>query len=115
MSTSISSSPSPLDIPSVLAEFDSSGQSAASFARSKGLAPWKLYGALRRRSGKPRIRRSASSTELPAFLPLRVVDSKPASSPAPLELVLAGGHHLLIGPDFDAVILRRLLAALAPC
>jgi hypothetical protein len=115
MSNSILSRPSPIDIQSLLAEFDASGQSAASFARSRGMAIWRLHYALRRRSGRPRRRRGALPAELPALLPVRVVDSKPASSPAPLELVLAGGHRLLIGADFDSVALRRLLGVLAPC
>jgi len=115
MSNTIPLRPSSIDIQSLLAEFDASGQSAASFARSRGVATWRLHYALRRRSGKARKGRGALHAELPALLPVRVVDPKPASSPAPLELVLAGGHRLLIGADFDALTLRRVLEALAAC
>lgn len=107
--------PPRIDFHSLLREFDASGQSAASFARSRGIATWRLYHALQRRSGKPRARRSLQRAALPALIPVRVVDPRPASSPAPLELVLAGGHRLLIGSDFDAELLRRLLGALAQC
>ena len=115
MSTSTPSSPSSPDINSLLAEFDASGQSAAAFARSRGIASWKLYNALTRRSGRLRRQRHVTRSDQPALLPVRVVDANPPKSPAPLELVLAGGHRLLIGADFDAELLRRVLGALAQC
>jgi hypothetical protein len=113
MSHSISPSPSPIDIKSLLSEFDASGLRAAAFARSKGLPPWKLYGALRRRSGKVRARSARARLKEPAFVPVRVVDAQASSSP--LELLLAGGHRLLLGPDFDVSTLRRLLEVFAAC
>ena len=85
MSTSISSSPSPIDIQGLLTEFDSSGQSAAAFARSKGLAPWKIYNALQRRSGNLRARRRRSRPEKSALLPVRFVDANAGTLPGPLE------------------------------
>lgn len=115
MSNSTPSSPSAIDIKALLFEFDSSGQSAAAFARSKGLPPWKLYNALRRRSGKVRSLRCAARAERNALLPVHVVDAQPTKQPAAMELVLVGGHRLLIGADFDAMTLRRLVGALAPC
>jgi len=110
MSTSPTSRPSPLDVQALLAEFDASGQSAAAFARSRGIRTWRIYHALNRRSGKRRSRKSS-----PALVPVHVVESKPAVQGAPLELVLAHGHRLLIGPEFDPDLLRRVLEALAPC
>lgn len=115
MSNSISSTPSPIDLQAVLSEFDASGQSAAAFARSKGLPAWKIYGALQRRSGKVRSRRSAARGGRSVLLPVHVVDAQPAKRSAALELVLSGGHRLLIGADFDALTLRRLIEALSPC
>lgn len=114
MSTSIPPTPPSPDIPTLLAEFDNSGQSAAAFARSKGLPPWKLYGALRRRSGKIPVRRRRPAGAR-AFLPVRVVDVKPSAGPVGLELLLVGGHRVILGPDFDIAILRRLVQALGPC
>ena len=115
MSNSTPSSPSTIDFKALLVEFDSSGQSVAAFARSKGLAPWKLYNALRRRTGELRTRRGASRAERSALLPVHLVDAKPAVQPAVMELVLAGGRRVLISPDFDAPALRRLVEALAQC
>ena len=111
MSNSTSPSLSPIDVQSLLAEFDRSGQRPAAFARSKGLPPWKIYGALQRRSGKRRVRGAREQSN--ALLPVHVVSDQPGRSGAPLELVLAGGHRVLLGPDFDAPTLQRLLAALA--
>jgi hypothetical protein len=42
---------------------------------------------------------------------VRLVDAQAANSPAPPELLLAGGHRLLIGADFDAAALHRSLGA----
>ena len=114
MSDTPSPIPSPIDIQSLLAEFDSSGQSAGAFARSRGIAPWRIYNALQRRSGKLRARRRRAAEDR-VLLPVRVVDAKPASGTVGLELVLAGGHRVALRPDFDVATLRRLLGALASC
>lgn len=115
MSNSTPSSPTAIDIQGFLVEFDFSGQSAAAFARSKGLAPWKLYNALGRRSGKVRSLRAAGRAKRNALLPVHMIDAPSAKPPSAMELVLAGGHRLLIGADFDALTLRRLVEALAQC
>lgn len=107
MSTTPSSRPAPLDIASLLADFDASGQSAAAFARSRGIRTWRLYHALNRRSGK--LRRRACKA---AFVPVKVVEPLPIASPRSLELLLAVGHRLRIGSDFDAALLRRVVEAL---
>ena len=109
MSTTSSSRLAPLDISSLLADFDASGQSAAAFARSRGIRTWRLYHALNRRSGKLRRRERKA-----AFVPVKVIESLPVSSGS-LELLLAGGHRLRIGTDFDAVLLRRVVEALGTC
>ena len=99
----------------LLVEFDSSDQSASGFARARGIAVWRMYHALQRRSGKVRSRIPAARASSNALLAVRVVSAKPASAPASLELILAGGQRVVIGPDFDACLLRRVLEALAPC
>jgi hypothetical protein len=114
MSTLISASTSPIDIKSVLSEFDSSGQSVAAFARSRGIAPWKLHYALARRAGKRRPLSQPRSAK-PDFIPVRVIESKPTSTAAPLELLLAGGHRLRISSNFDPEHLRRVVEALSRC
>lgn len=65
------SASSPVDFTTLLAEFDCSGQSAAAFARSKGLAPWKVYNALQRRTGKLRSRQAAARAARSVLLPVR--------------------------------------------
>lgn len=115
MSNSNPATPSPIDSKALLVEFDSSGQSAAAFARSKGLPSWRIYNALQKRSGTVRARRLAARAQSNALLPVHIVDAKPAPRLAAMELLLAGGHRLLIGSDFDVPTLRRLLGALAQC
>ena len=112
MSASNLPSPSSLDLNSLLTDFDASGQSAASFARLRGIPSWKLYNALSRRRGKVRRARDATRSDRPALIAVRVTEAK---APAPLELLVAGGHRLLISADFDADLLRRVVGALAQC
>jgi len=115
MSNSIPATSSPIDSRALLTEFDSSGLNAAAFARSKGLPSCRIYNALQRRSGKLRARRLAARAQSNALLPVHVIDAKPAPQPAAMELLLARGHRVLIGSDFDVPTLRRLLGALAQC
>ena len=83
------------DIPTLLAEFDASGQSAAAFARSRDIGVWRLHYALSRRGKLPSPSRPTPSAG-PALIPVRLLESKPASSPSSLELLLSGGHRLRI-------------------
>jgi hypothetical protein len=116
MSTISTAGSSAIDLEALLVEHDASGLSTAAFARAKGIPAWKLYGALHRRSGKRRARHSAERVAGPsAFVPVRVTVPGAPNSGARLELVLHGGHRLLIGADFDAQLLRRVLEALSPC
>lgn len=116
MSTSTSGSPSSIDFASLLAEFDASGQSAAAFARSRGIASWRIYHALNRRKGRVRPRPGLPNAGRPTFVPVQVIPAAaPERAAATLLIELVGGHRLRIGPDFDAVLLRRVLAELAQC
>ena len=116
MNPSKATSASSIDFPSLLVEFDSSGQSAAAFARARDIAPWRMYSALNRRNGKKRPRQVAAAPSSPALIPVRVMPDAGGARPcSALELELAGGHRLRIGAEFDAVLLRRVLEALAPC
>ena len=115
MSNSTSPGPPPIDFNALVSKFDASGLSAAGFARSKGLASWRIYRALQKRSGKLSTRRLATRAQSNALLPVHVVDARPAPKLAAMEILLAGGHRALVGNDFDAPTLRRLLAALAQC
>ena len=93
----------------LLAELTASGLSTAAFARSRGLPPWKLYNAL-----QVRARRAAKKSRGTALIPVRVKEPRPMRAMS-FELLLAGGHRLLVPEDFDADALRRLMGALAGC
>jgi hypothetical protein len=108
--------PESVDVPTLLAEFDASRQTPAAFARSRGLAPWRVYNALNRRKAIARRTAAAVNAARPALLPVRVVaDSAGTRASSGLEIELAGGHRLRIGADFDAELLRRVLGALSRC
>lgn len=106
------------DVAALLSEFDASGQTAAAFARTRGLEPWRVYNALKRRKSIAQRAAARLNSARPALLPVRVVPdtvAARASPPACLVLELAGGHRLRIGSDFDADLLRRVLGALGRC
>ena len=109
--TPISSS----DIKVLLSEFDASGHDAASFARARGIAVWRLRYALDRRAGKPRPQTTAKRRRQSMFVPAQVVDRASPSASSSLELLLAGGHRLRISADFDPEHLRRVVEALSRC
>ena len=103
-----------IDLDRLLDELALSGLSTAAFARERRIAPWRLYNALRRRSGKATRRSRKASRD--AFLPVRLkdLDSTPRSR-ATLELVLSPGYRLLLSADFDEAAVRRLLCVLRTC
>jgi hypothetical protein len=64
--------------------------------------------------------RAPARTEVPRFLPVRVVespaDSKPerplAVTPPPIQVLLRVGLRIAVGPGFDPEVLRRVGAAM---
>ncbi len=93
----------------LLSEQKESGQSITAFCRERALPVWQFY------EWKKRLCAAASSfvavevsgTETAvALLPTVPVPS------APIEIRLRGGRSLLVGPDFEASHLRRLLTVL---
>jgi len=95
----------------LVAELPSSGMSTAAFARKHGVPPWKLYNARQVSTGRKRQRKRAKRTEL---VPVRLQDVADERG-APLELMLSGGHRLLIPGNFNEQALRRLMGVLAGC
>ena len=95
----------------LLSEQQTSGQTIAGFCRERMLPVWQFY-EWRKRLG--------AKTE--SFVAVEVVAAEPAplpTAPPPvpgtsLEIRLRGGRSLLVGPDFDAAHLRRLLQVLEP-
>jgi transposase len=100
------------DTQALLTEFNASGESAARFARSRGVAMRKLRYALSRRAG-PRPRSRSKAITRPDLVPVQIIEPTPATGTAPLELLLAGGHRVRISADFDAELLRRVVGALS--
>ncbi len=101
----IPAQPKTPDLAQLLVELDKSGMSTSAFAREHGLPAWKLYYALKARA---KLR-----TPKPAIIPVRVTNATDRSTP--LELVLSGGHRLLVPTNFDESSLRRLMGVLAGC
>jgi hypothetical protein len=86
-----------------------SGLSVRAFCKQHGLSQPSFY-AWRRTL-------AAREAALPAFVPVEVLPEPRALFPSDsaacgLELLLAGGRLLRIGPGFDGPTLRRLLAVL---
>lgn len=94
----------------LLTEQKATGQSIAAFCRDRALPVWQFY------EWKKRL----CPSEPGPFVAVEVVASETAETgtpaaavpSAPIELRLRGGHSLLVGPDFDACHLRRLLQVL---
>jgi len=83
----------------------SSGRSAAAFARQVGVA----VGSLRRWCQELRADGTAGFVEID--VPGSEADRCTPDEPA-IELVVAGGHRVRIGPGFDESTLVRVLAVL---
>jgi hypothetical protein len=95
---------------SLITEQRGSGQSIGVFCRERGLRAWQFY------EWKKRLR----PAEAEAFVAVEVVACESSSVPAPpapvpippLEIRLRSGRSLLVGPDFEAGHLQRLLRVL---
>jgi len=94
----------------LIAEQQASGRSVAAFCRERGLRDGPFYEwkkRLRPHEAEPFIAVEIAAVETTAT-PLPVV---PMSS-VPIEIRLQNGRSLLVGPDFEAEHLRRLLRVL---
>jgi transposase len=92
-----------------LARFDSAGLSTAQFCAAEGVSLASFYLWKRRLSEQPPSHPAAA--EAPRLLPVRL------AAATPLELVLAGGAVLRVGPGADPEALASLLRLLGvlPC
>ena len=95
----------------MVSAFQTSGLRAREFCQRHGLAPSTLRRNLKR----------ATTGSAPARAAVRFVAvtlngaaaaSKPAPTPAGLEVVLAGGRRIAVGPGFDVATLGHLVRAL---
>lgn len=90
----------------LLAEQESSGLSAARFARERGMSPWLLY------KWRRRVREDAGKARS------RFVEVKVASGSQPSAVIaveLASGVRVHVPRGFAEADLRRVLAVLESC
>ena len=93
----------------LLSDQQTSGQSIAGFCRERAVPVWQFY------EWRKRLRAKTES-----FVAVEVMASQAAPTPAPrvgrssspIEIRLRDGRSLLVGPDFEASHLRRLLQVL---
>ena len=95
----------------MVSAFQTSGLRARAFCQRHGLAPSTLRRNLKRAGagsapGQPAVR----------FVAVKVNGAAAAAKPTPpaagLEVVLAGGRRIAVGPGFDVVTLGQLVRAL---
>ena len=98
----------PARMKSLLAGGERHGWGWAELSRRSGLPVWKLRWWHRRLARKRSRRRSART-----FVPVQVVDP-PRGEGSPLEVITASGIRILVGADFNADHLRRVIKALEP-
>ena len=85
-----------------LAEQKESGQSVVVFCRERGVREWQFY------EWKKRLHPKTESFVV-ASQPTVVTVALPANPSTPLEVRLRSGRSVLVGSDFEASPLRRLL------
>jgi len=74
---------------------------------------WRLGGAQKSSSPKPRTRRARSTTpSAPTLAPMTFVEMTRKAPREPFEVVLASGAKIRVASDFDAAALARLLDVL---
>ena len=92
------------EVRQLVSAFQSSGLRAREFCQRHGLAQSTLRRNLQRAPGQPGVR----------FVAVKVNGAAAAAKAAPagLEVVLAGGRRIAVGPGFDAATLGQLVRAL---
>ena len=104
----------------IVAESFDGPRRVSATARRYGLSPSQLF-TWRRQIGSASPAAEIAATFLPAFVACEPIETdscssaeaKPASTTAGrMEIALANGRRVIVGPDFDAVVLARLLDVL---
>ena len=94
----------------LMVEQQQSGQNVAAFCRERGLRDSQFY------DWKKRLRQAAAepfvAVELVASETVKAAIPSAAAPSVPIEIRLSRGRSLLVGPDFEAAHLRRLLQVL---
>jgi len=90
-----------------------SGLSVRDYCSAAGLAEANFYAWRRTLSEREQQKRCRPPAALPAFVPVEVVSDEATSTwRGSVEVVLGNGQVLRVGADFDAQVVRRLLALL---
>jgi transposase-like protein len=99
------------EVRQLVSAFQTSGLRAGEFCQWHGLAPSTLRRNLQRAGAG-----SAPARPAVRFVALKVNGAAPVAKPAPapagLEVVLAGGRRIAVGPGFDVATLGQLVRAL---
>ena len=93
----------------LIAEQESSGQSAARFAREQGMSPWSFY------KWKRRLRADERPVQ-GAFVEVKVTGGQATQAcGSPIGIELGNGVRLEVAEGFEPEHLRRLIAVLRSC
>ena len=99
------------EVRQLVSAFQRSGLRAREFCQRHGLAPSTLRRNLKRAGAG-----HAPAQPAVRFVAVKLNGAAPASQPAPtptgLEVVLAGGRRIAVGPGFDVATFNRLVGAL---
>ena len=93
----------------LIAEQESSGASAARFARERGMTPWSFYKWKRRLAGQAA---EAAGSAASGFVEVKIV-SGPREAAIAVELL--SGVRLTVPRGFEEEHLRRLIGVLRSC
>lgn len=103
----------------IVAELLASGSTVSAMARKHNIAPSLLFRWRREFAGKEVPNAEPVRPFVPIALPVIAGSTAQAARPssadadkARIEIVLAGGRRVLVGPDVDANVLRRVVEAL---
>jgi transposase len=91
----------------LVAQWRTSGESQAGFARRHGVAPWTLWYWCRKLTDS-----SPGGPARPAFVPVQVVPEPAPPTAATIEVVLVSGERLTIPEGVSSDRVRAVLAAL---
>jgi transposase-like protein len=97
-------------------EYEESGMSRKEFCAGRGISVHTLdyyrrrHGATKARGAQAgHVSAGKESASLPAFVPVELIEAASASC---LRVELANGRRIVVEPDFDAGVLRRVVQVL---
>jgi hypothetical protein len=108
------------EVTALLSAFVQSGQTQREFCRQHQMPVTSFSSLLRRHAGQNSSAQSTPTTAsaglgAAALLPVEIIEEKallPVTKPSSLLIEIPGGLRITVDQDFDAHMLRRLVAAL---